>query len=358
MKVLVAPDSFGGTLSSIEAARAITLGWRRARSDDEVVSVPLADGGEGTIDVLARSGDKLTRVEVADPLGRPRLARFLLRDGLAVVESAEACGLKLLAPAERDPLRTTTYGVGQLLEAARRAGVRRIAVGLGGSATVDGGAGASTALGMRILRHGGGGLKIGGGELTAVTAIAPRWLDPGWESVDVELWADVDTVLIDAAPTFGPQKGATPEAVARLQAGLGRWAEVVEHDLGGHWRDLPGSGAAGGLGFGLAAVLDARLVAGAPAVAELVGLQEGLQGADLLVTGEGLLDATSMEGKVVGHVLALGQEAGLPVVAVVGRVEAEGNLADIEPAAAEGPGPDPGAEVSRAARRLAQRMGY
>ncbi len=222
LKVVVAPDSFGGTLSSTEAARAITSGWLRARPDDEVVTVPLADGGEGTIDAVARPGDELRWVEVADPLGRPRHARWLLRDALAVVESAEACGLKLLQPAERDPLRTTTYGVGQLLEDARRAGVQRVVVGLGGSATVDGGAGVALALGMRIRHAAGGGLKVGGGELTAVTGIAPTWLDPGWNRVDVELWCDVDTVLLDAAARFGPQKGATAEAVDRLQAGLAR----------------------------------------------------------------------------------------------------------------------------------------
>ncbi|MFN2555737.1 MAG: glycerate kinase [Nitriliruptorales bacterium] len=358
MKVVVAPDSFGGTLSAVEAAEAIATGWSQARAGDEIVVLPLADGGEGTLEVVA--GDRYERrtVEVADPLGRPRQATWLRRsDGTAIVESAEACGLKLLEPAERNPLRTTTYGVGQLLEAARRSGCHRVAVGLGGSSTVDGGAGAAVALGVRVLGASGSGVKIGGGDLVSVARVVPQWLDPDWGDVEVVLWSDVETRLADAAATFAPQKGATPEAVERLAAGLARWADVVERDLGGSWRQLPGSGAAGGLGFGLAAVLAARLVPGAQAVAELVGLRDALDAADLLVTGEGRLDATSLEGKVVGTVLQSAAEAEVRVVAVVGEhAEKVEGLADLEAASADGPGRNPAAEVAAAAERLAGRI--
>ncbi|MDQ4130814.1 MAG: glycerate kinase [Actinomycetota bacterium] len=359
MKVVVAPDSFGGTLSAVEAAEAIANGWSQVRGGDEIVRLPLADGGEGTLEAVARDEDEWRTVEVADPLGRPRVASWLWRsDGTAIVESAEACGLKLLKPAERNPLRTTTYGVGQLLEEVRGSGCHHIAVGLGGSATVDGGAGAATALGVRVLRGGGSGVRIGGGGLVDVTRVVPQWLDPDWRDVEVVLWSDVETVLADAAASFGPQKGATPEAVERLAAGLARWAEVVERDLGGAWRHLPGSGAAGGLGFGLAAVFSARLVGGARAVAELVGLDDALEDADLVVTGEGRLDATSLQGKVVGAVLRSAAERDARVVGIVGEQgEKVEGLADIEPASQDGPGRNPAAEVAAAAERLAVRIG-
>lgn len=358
MKIVVAPDSFGGTLSAVEAAEAITTGWAQARPGDEIVPLPLADGGEGTLEVVARAEDEWRTVEVVDPLGGPRRARWLRRpDGTAIVESAQACGLKLLDPSERNPLRTTTYGVGQLLEDARRTGCRGVAVGLGGSATVDGGAGAVMALGVRVLGDDGSGVKVGGGELASVSRVVPQWLHPDWRDVEVVLWSDVETILADAAATFGPQKGATPEAVTRLEKGLGRWADVVERDLGGSWRQLPGSGAAGGLGFGLMAALTAPLVPGAEAVAELAGLDDALDGADVIVTGEGRLDATSLEGKVIGTVLRHAAEMCVRVVAVVGQ-HAEGveGLDDIEPATHDGPGENPAAEVTAAAARLAERI--
>ncbi len=357
MRVVIAPDSFGGTLTSAEAASAIARGWCAARPDDKLTQVPLADGGEGTLEVVAAESDQVREVEVADPLGRPRVAGWLRRaDGTAVIASAEACGLRWLHETERDPLQTTTYGVGQLLEAARRDGAGRIAVGLGGSATVDGGAGALTALGVRVLREDGNGLKIGGGELRHVGEVERGRLAEGWSDVDVVLWTDVETPLTEAAATYGPQKGATPEAVGTLHEGLMRWADVVERDLGGVDRRGPGTGAAGGLGFGLSAALGARFEPGAATIAEAVGLADAVRDADLVITGEGRLDATSGEGKVVAAVLAVGRDAGVPVAAVVGRLSGllEGP-ADIEEAAPDGPGDDPAAEVAGAAERLASR---
>lgn len=357
MRVVIAPDSFGGTLTSRAAAAAIARGWEHGRPQDDLCRIPLADGGEGTIDVLADGGGTVHEVEVADPLGRPRSARWLeLADGCAVVESAEACGLRLLERADRDPLRTTTYGVGQLLEAARRGGADRVAVGLGGSATVDGGAGALTALGFRVLRDDGHGLKIGGGELPAVAHVARGWFDPAWSDVDVVLWADVTTPLTGAADTFGPQKGASRADVAVLHGGLMRWARVVERDLGGADRADPGSGAAGGLGFGLAAALDARWERGAQAIADHVGLRQLLRDADIVVTGEGRLDATSTTGKVVGAVVDAASHADVPVLAAVGQIaEPIEGLDDVEEAAPDGPGADPAGELARAAARLARR---
>lgn len=354
---MIAPDSYGGTLSASSAAEAIATGWRASRPDDELVLVPLADGGEGTLEVVARPGDEHRRTEVADPLGRPTEAAWLLRgDGTALIESAAACGLHLLTTGERGPLRTTSYGVGQLLEAAREAGARRIVVGLGGSASVDGGAGALRALGYRIVDDGGQGVKIGGRELRRTSGVEPRWLAGRWSAVEVTVWCDVRTPIAEAAATFGPQKGASVEAVEILDDGLRRWTEVVEADLGGRWSRLAGSGAAGGLGFGLAAGLGAELTSGAAAVAADVGLGGRLAGADLVITGEGRLDRTSGSGKLVGEVLEMARRAGVPAAAVVGRVDEplEG-LIDVAVASPGGPGPDPAREIAEAARDLAER---
>lgn len=359
LKVVVAPDSFGGTLTARQAAEAVALGWRSVRREDRVVLVPLADGGEGTLDVVATEGDERCFEEVADPLGRPRKALWLRRDdGTAVIEAAEACGLRLLSHHERNPLRTTTYGVGQLIDAARRSGARRVIVGLGGSATVEGGAGALLALGYRLTHDDGQGLKIGARELLDLAHIEPRWVAPEWSEIEVTVWGDVRSTLRDAAATFGPQKGASSEAVDTLGRGLEVWADVTERDLGGRWRDLEGSGAAGGLGFGLMAGLGAGSLPGAAAITGEVGLRREIATADLVITGEGTLDRTSVEGKVVGEVVGAATEAGVPVVAVVGQARVTGlGLAEIEVAAPQGPGPDPAAEVAAAARRVASRRG-
>jgi glycerate kinase len=357
--VVVAPDSFGGTLLAREAAEAIAAGWRRARPDDTLTLVPMSDGGEGLLDVVAGPGAELRSVEVAGPLGLPVTARWWLRpDGSAVLETAEACGLHLVPDERRDPLTTTTYGVGQLLDAAREAGARRLLVGLGGSATVDGGAGAVTALGFRVTVADGSGLKVGGLDLHRVAGVAPGW-EHDWSGIEVDLLADVTTVLADAAATFGPQKGAGPEDVRVLGAGLAAWADVAERDLDASGlRDAAGSGAAGGLGFGLAAALGGRLRNGAVAVAELAGLPRRLAAADLVVTGEGRLDATTAEGKVVDAVATLAMLAEVPAAVVAGTVAARPRgVADVEEAAPDGPGEHPAEEVAAAAERLARRTG-
>lgn len=302
--------------------------------------MPMSDGGEGLLDVVHRPQDRRVDVEVCGPDGLPVQAWFSMRgDGTAVVESALACGLHLLAAERRDPLRTTTYGVGQLLDAAREVGARRVLVGLGGSATVDGGAGALTGMGFRLRVADGSGLKIGGADLHRITSVERGWA-ASWDGIEVLLLADVRTTLHDAPRRFGPQKGADESAIATLEAGLEAFEGAVGRGLvpDPALATASGSGAAGGLGFGLAAALGARFVAGAVAVADLVGLGDVIPGADLVVTGEGRLDATSFEGKVVGAVADLAESAGAHLTAVVGRSEVHtARLQDV----VEAPATDP-----------------
>lgn len=366
MRVLVAPDSFGGTLGPRAAAAAIARGWQRARPDDVVTLLPLSDGGEGLLEVLERPIDERRDCEVVGPLGLPIAAAFLLGpDGRAVIETAAAAGLARVEAARRDPLVTTTWGVGELVAAALTAGARHLLIGLGGSATVDGGAGALSGLGLRLTVADGSGLRIGGGELGRVARIERGWM-PGLEGVTVELLADVTTPLGAAARDFGPQKGADAAAVAVLTEALERWGAVVTRDLpGGPAPGAPGTGAAGGLAYGLAAALGAPIRAGAERVADLVGLEEGLANADVVVTGEGRLDPTSSEGKVVGFVAARARARGCPALAVVGAhaaastgdAAAAAGLVDVEASAPQGPGLEPAVEVAAAAERLARRAG-
>lgn len=359
MKVVIAPDGFGGTLTPREAAEAIASGWRDARPGDEVRTVALSDGGEGLLDVLAGPDDTWRTDEVAGPLGHPVEASWLLRpDGSAVIESARACGLALVEERLRDPLRATTHGVGELLEVARQAGVRRIILGLGGSATVDGGAGALTGLGFKLTVDDGGGLKVGAEDLPRVSRAEGGW-SGDWSGIEVVLLADVPTRLADAARVFGPQKGASEADVDHLERGLTVWADVAERDLAGGrpLRRKPGSGASGGLGFGLACGIGGRLEEGGRVVAELQELAMALLGADVVVTGEGRLDATSAEGKVVGRVQAQAQSAGTRVLAVVGAMgEGAPELDDVEAASPDGPPADPAGAVREAAGRLADRL--
>ena len=327
MKVVIAPDKFAGTLSADEAARAIADGWRFRRPDDDLVLVPMADGGAGTLEVVAAVVDDAERVqvEVADARGRARLGSWLrLPDGRALVEAAEACGLAWLDSSERDPRRTTTYGVGQLLNAAFRARPREIVIGLGGSATNDGGAGMALALGHRLLRPDGNGLKVGGEYLVdlARVEVADRDLVP------TTIASDVTNPLlgpVGAVAVFGHQKGAQPDDMEVLEAALAHFADIVERDVpGGPWRDQPGAGAAGGLGFGLLAFCGARMASGAEAVATLVGFDEHVRDADVVITGEGKLDDQTASGKTPAFVAQRAREAGARVLAVAGQIEGAG----------------------------------
>lgn len=325
MRVVVAPDSYGGLLSARAAADVIRAAWVDVRPQDEVVVVPMSDGGTGFAEVLRGDAEPRT-VEVCGPRGLPVTATWYLRaDGTAVVESAEACGLHLVANDQADPARTTTWGVGQLLDAVRSAGARRVLVGLGGSATVDGGAGALSGLLMRLTVADGSGLKIGGEDLPRVTGIARGWADPAWfsaEAPEILLLADVGTTIADAPARFGPQKGADEAGVRHLEDAVATWVRVVEADVDGivglasSW----GSGAAGGLAYGLAAALpSARIVPGAVAVADALSIDDVLGTATLVITGEGRLDDASFDGKVVGELARRAAVHGARTAAIVGE---------------------------------------
>jgi glycerate kinase len=319
MRVVVAPDSFGGTLSAPAAADAMSRGWRRGDPEAVIDRVPMSDGGPGLVEVLhAAAGGEVRQVTVTGPLGAAVRAGFLLDGRTAVVESAQACGLHLVPPAERDALATTTLGVGELVRAAVDAGARRIVVGLGGSSTTDGGAGMLAALGARLSPSG----LAGGGSLPRV---ARADLAPARDLCrDVELVAatDVDNPLLGpngAAAVFGPQKGASPEDVQALERGLSHWVDVLSAQVPSGTADRPGAGAAGGLGFALFALGAARQ-SGVEMVMEAVDLQRRAAAADLVLTGEGSLDAQSLRGKVVAGVAAAARAAGRPCLVLAGQV--------------------------------------
>jgi len=332
VRVLICPDSFGGTLSAPDVAEALAAGWQAARPDDELAQLPLSDGGPGLLDVLeaALPGSRRHARAVQDPLGRPVSGHWLRHGDTAYIESAQACGLHLLAEPERDPGRTTTYGVGELIRGALDAGARRVVVGLGGSGTNDGGAGLLASLGLTGYDAAGARLPPGGLALAEIAALLGTLypldsLDPlGTEAADVELVAatDVDAPLLGpygASAVFGPQKGASPAQVQALDAALTCWADVVEQHLGVSARELPGAGAAGGLGFALLA-LGAHRRAGIDVVADAVGLTARIAAVDLVITGEGSFDASSLTGKVVSGVAARAAGQCMPCVVLAGQV--------------------------------------
>jgi glycerate 2-kinase len=326
MRVVVCPDKFAGTLSAVEAAAAVEAGWRAAAPRDDVVLVPLADGGPGFVDVLAAAlpGHRVP-VPVVDPLGRRVAAEFLLAGDTAYLESAQACGLHLLDAGERDPNRTTSYGLGLMLFTAVESGARRVVIGLGGSATNDCGAGMLAALDAAPVDEAGYALPYGGAALIGCAGLTgqPR-IRAGVRLVAA---TDVDnplTGLYGASAVFGPQKGASREDVIRLDAALERFAGVLEEDLDGCPPNLaarPGAGAAGGLGAAIIA-LGGEVVSGVALVHEAVGLDAVLDAADLVITGEGSFDHQSLRGKVVSGVAAAARDRGLPCVVVAGRVSA------------------------------------
>lgn len=320
MRVVVAPDCFGGTLSAVEAARAMAAGWASAAPGDALALVPLSDGGPGLVDVLAaRLPGRRVTATVEDPLGRPVAADLLVVADTAYVESAAACGLHLVA--ERNPTVTSTYGVGQLVRAALDEGVRRVVVGLGGSATNDGGAGMLAALGRKAYDGTGAPVSPGGLALRRGTALTGA-LDPRLADVELVVATDVDAPLLGlhgASSAFGPQKGATRAQVLDLDDALRVWADLLEAVTGRAVRDLPGAGAAGGLGAALLA-LGARREPGIALVSELVGLAAAVADAHLVVTGEGSFDSGSLRGKVVSGVAALAAEHALPCLVLAGQV--------------------------------------
>ncbi|SAH92556.1 glycerate kinase [Bordetella ansorpii] len=325
MKIVIAPDSFKESLSAPAAAEAIAHGVRQAFPGAQTLCVPMADGGEGTVQaVLAATGGQWRESPVQGALGEARQAGWgWLADGTAVIEMATAAGLELTPPAQRDPLRASSHGVGQLVRAALDAGARRIILGLGGSATNDGGVGMLAALGVRFLDERGAELPPGGAALKRLARLDTGGLDARLREATVEVACDVDNPLCGpqgASHIFGPQKGATPEQVRELDASLARLADVCAAHLSRDLRDTPGAGAAGGLGYAALAFLDAAFRPGVEIVAELGGLEAAMEGATLAFTGEGRMDAQTLRGKTPAGVARIAQRAGVPVIALAGSL--------------------------------------
>ncbi len=326
MRVVCAPDSFKGSMSALVAAQAMREGVLRAVPTADCVLVPMADGGEGTVAAFTEAlGAQLVTVAASDALGRPVRAQYGYLAGarLAVIEVAAAVGLALLKRNELDVSRASSFGAGALVRDALDRGARRLIIGLGGTATNDAGAGLMTALGARFIGEDGLVLPLGGAALARLARVDLSGLDPRLARLDVQVACDVETTLLGsrgASAVFGPQKGATSVDVQALDAALTRWADVVEPLVGRRVRDLPSSGAAGGLGACLAAFFGAELVGGAALVAETVGLRAQLAGADWVFTGEGTVDAQTMAGKTAWGVLELTRQSGVPVIIFAGRV--------------------------------------
>ena len=331
--MLVAPAAFKGTLGPRQVAEAIAAGVRRALPHATVLECPVADGGDGLLDAVLPPGSLRERLPVTGPLGDQVSAELGWIDGeTAILESSTACGLALLEPEDRDPRRTTTRGVGEIIWEAADRGARTVVVGLGGSATVDGGTGAARGLGWTFQDAAGNPLPEGGGALLDLAALGSGW---GLGARVVAL-ADVTTPMIGsdgAAPVFGPQKGARPDEIEGLARGLERlaavWAQAGRPELG----TLPMGGAAGGLGAGLAFFARAELVPGAEWVLERIGFDAALAKADLVVTGEGVFDRTSLVGKAPGEVVRRAQAARKKVAIVAGRV---GKLVGVHAIGADG----------------------
>lgn len=323
MRIVVAPQAFKGTASAADAAEAMRRGVLRVAPDSEVAVIPIADGGGGTVDALVTAtGGRWVTSPAADPLGRPIHARWgVLGDGeTAVIETAAASGLALLADSERDPTVTTTRGTGDLIRAALDGGYRHILVGLGDSATNDAGVGMAQALGFRALDDSGCDLSPGGAALARLAYIDREGAHPALAETSLTALCDVTNPLCGtqgASAVFGPQKGATPEQIEALDAALGRFADVVGEQVGLNVRDMPGAGASGGLGAGLVVFCGASLRPGFEVVSEAVRLADSLAGADLVLTGEGRLDAQTLAGKGVCGVAALAKANGRPEVAVI-----------------------------------------
>ncbi|MEK1904429.1 MAG: glycerate kinase [Pseudomonas sp.] len=325
MKIVIAPDSFKESLSAPEVAAAIARGWQQVFPQAEIVLRPMADGGEGTVDaLLAAIGGERRECVVRGPLGAPVAAHWgWLDDTTAVIEMAAASGLHWVPREQRDATRTSSYGTGELIRQALDAGATRIILGLGGSATNDGGAGLLQALGVRFLDDCGAELVPGGAALASLARLDLSGLDARLQQVQVEVAADVDNPLCGprgASQVFGPQKGASPAQVELLDAALAHYAQHVAAVLGEDHSRLPGVGAAGGLGFACKAFLHAIFRPGIELVAELCALAEAVQGADLLITGEGRLDSQSLHGKTPVGVARIAKAAGVPVIALAGSL--------------------------------------
>ncbi|WKV10288.1 glycerate kinase [Thermoanaerobacterium sp. CMT5567-10] len=322
MRILVAPDSYKGSLSSREVIEAMTEGIRRV-VDAEILKVPIADGGEGTVDALIMSlGGKIIDVDVVGPLGNVVKGYFgVLNDGTAVIEMAASSGLNLVPNDMRNPLITTTYGVGQLIKEALDAGCRKFIIGVGGSATNDGGAGMVQALGVKLLDEDGKDISYGGGNLYRLKKVDISSIDKRVRESSFIVASDVTNPLCGengASYVYGPQKGATPEMVEILDNNLRRYASVVKETLGKDFSDVPGAGAAGGLGFSLMAFLNAKIKSGIDIVMEASNIDEKIKSCDIVITGEGNTDFQTAYGKAPAGIARIAKKYGKPVVILSG----------------------------------------
>ncbi len=329
MKTIIAPDSFKGNMRSTEVCEIVERAMRDETPDMEIVSIPMADGGEGTVEaVVAATGGVIRNVEVTGPVGDPVQGAIGVLPGgqRAVIEMASASGIEKLTPDQLNPLVTTTFGTGELILAAMEMGISDITLGIGGSATVDGGVGMAKALGFGFETVDGAEIGSGGGQLAKISHIDSAGVDPRLKRTRFRVACDVTNPLLGetgAAVVFGPQKGATPEMVDVLEAGLDnlavRWKEAgLLEDV-----DRPGDGAAGGLGAGLRAFCNAEVVSGAGLVAEITGLEQQLESADLLVTGEGRTDAQTKDGKLCSVVAELASKHRVPTILVSGSLDGD-----------------------------------
>ncbi len=326
MKIVLAPQSFKGSLSAFQVAEALKRGILRIVPNAQTVLVPMADGGDGTLDVLLLgTGGRAESCEVAGPLGMKVKARWgVMGEGkTAIIEMAEASGLTRVPVERRDPLTATTYGTGELIRAALDRGYRQFIIGVGGSATNDGGAGMAQALGATLSDDSGKPLTCGGAALAALKSIDISSMDQRIRDSHFRVASDVTNPLCGphgASAVYGPQKGATPEMAEELDRALEHYAEVIHRDLGIEVKEMPGAGAAGGLGAGVVAFLRADILPGVELVADAIGLSQHLQDADLLITGEGRVDAQSGYGKTVMGVASRAKALDVPVVVVAGSV--------------------------------------
>jgi glycerate kinase len=325
MKVIIAPDSFKGSSTSIEVANNIEKGIRKVFPDAEVIKIPIADGGEGTVEALVLgAGGTFKDVDVKGPLGETLKARYgILDNGSAVIEMATASGLPLVPENLRNPLVTTTYGTGELIKAALNEGCKKIVIGIGGSATNDGGVGMAQALGVSFKDSKGCELGFGGGQLDKLETIDISGIDPRLKDTEIIVACDVSNPLCGergASAVYGPQKGATPEMVKQLDSNLHHYAEKIKAQLGMDIADIPGSGAAGGLGAGLIVFCGASLKSGIETVLDEVEIDKHLPTADLVITGEGKIDSQSIYGKVPVGVGQRVKKYNKPVLAIVGGI--------------------------------------
>ena len=326
MKIVIAPDSFKGSLTALEVAEAIEAGLRRMFPDVSIEKVPMADGGEGTVQSLVdATGGEILTARVLDPLGTPIDAQYgVLGNGVtAVIEMAAASGLTLVPLDKRDPRVTTTHGTGELIQAALAQGCQKLIIGIGGSATNDGGAGMAQALGAKLLTADGEQIKRGGGYLAALDSIDLSALDPRIAETETVVACDVNNPLTGeqgASHVYGPQKGATPEMIEMLDANLTHFDKILQRDLSKSVGNVPGAGAAGGLGAGLMAFLNASLKSGIEIVTEATQLGKRLIGADLVITGEGQINFQTVFGKTPVGVAQVAKAHDIPVIAIAGSI--------------------------------------